>query len=496
MKKATCYINRHQKIADIDDRLYGSFIEHMGRAVYTGIYEPDHASADDHGFRTDVIDTVKELKVPLVRDPGGNFLSGYNWKDGIGPQSERPTRLDLAWQSLEDNSFGIDEFYDWTKAVETTGMIAVNLGTGTPAEAGQLIEYCNIKKGTYWSDLRVKNGHEEPHDFKVWCLGNEMDGPWQIGQLSAEDYGKKARETGKILKWVDPDVELVLCGSSGKEMSTFPEWDMTVLDHCYNEVDYISLHRYYEYNDSLKDFLASYYDLDEFIQIIKSTADYVKAKHRSDKVMMLSLDEWNVWYMKDMNLKRWQQAPAIAEDVYNLMDALVVGGLLCTIINNADRVKIACLAQLVNALSPIHTEPNGGVLRHSTFYPFKQVSTYGRGEVYRSIMDCDAIVTEKFGSVPSLQSLTTYDSNEGSLSYFVLNTEESDDTVLTLDFQEFGNMKMIDHQVIMGDDLYAFNSFETPLKVVPVTGHIEDGVKSSFEVMLPKLSWHIFRFQK
>ncbi len=496
MKHAKCIVNKHFKISDIDNRIYGSFIEHMGRAVYTGIYQPEHCCADEQGFRTDVIEAINELNVPIVRYPGGNFVSGYDWKDGIGPKEKRPTRLDYAWLSVETNQFGIDEFADWTKKANTQGMIAVNLGTGTPQEAGYLAEYCNVEKGTYWSDKRREYGHEQPHNFKVWCLGNEMDGPWQTCSLSAEDYAKKARETAKILKWVDPDIELVACGSSSKEMVTFPEWDRIVLETCYEQMDYLSLHRYYEYEGDKESFLASFYDLNDFIHTIKSTADYAKAKVRSDKTMMLSLDEWNVWYIKHMNTKRWQSAPSIAEDVYSLMDALVVGGLLTTIVNNADRIKMACLAQLVNALAPIHTSPDGGVLKHTTYYPFQQVSNYGRGSVYKNIVLCDEVNTSKYGKVPELATLTTCDEVNGELAYFVLNTNVDSPVELKLQLEEFGELEVIEQQLLCGDDLFAVNSFEELEKVIPRTidGNFKPGTQFFF--VLPKASWTMIRFKQ
>ncbi len=494
MKKASCFANKNFEISDIDERIYGSFIEHMGRAVYTGIYEPTHPKADEQGFRKDVLEAINNLNVPIVRYPGGNFLSGYNWTDGIGPKESRPTRLDYAWFSIESNHFGIDEFADWAKKANTDGMIAVNLGTGTPQEAGYLAEYCNIEKGTYWSDKRRENGHEKPHNFKVWCLGNEMDGPWQTCQQTAEDYAKKAKETAKILKWVDPEIEVVACGSSGKEMPTFPQWDLTVLDTCYDYIDYISLHRYYEYNGNVADFLASYADLDEFIQTIKAASNFAKAKNRSKKDVYLSLDEWNVWNIKDMDTKRWQEAPAIAEDVYTLLDTLVVGGLLCTIVNNADSVKMACLAQLVNALSPIHTAENGDVLLHGTYYPFMQVSNYGRGKVYQNFVNCDKVNTEKYGEVSSIASITTYDEKTKQLAFFALNLDEANDVSLDLNFSQFGNLKMKEHQIISGDDLFVTNTFEKPNAITPKSKEVSTETGSEFEVVLDKLSWNMFLF--
>ena len=495
MKKASCLINKQYKLAEIDERIYGSFIEHMGRAVYTGIYEPDHPEADEDGFRKDVLDAIRECNVTIVRYPGGNFVSGYDWKDGIGPKDKRPTRLDYAWFSIEDNSFGIDEFADWLKKANAEGMIAVNLGTGTPKDAGELVEYCNIKSGTTLSDLRIRNGHKDPHNFKVWCLGNEMDGPWQIGQLSAEDYAKKAKEAAKIMKWVDPEIELVACGSSGQEIATYPEWDRMILETLYDYVEYISLHRYYEYECDINNFLGSFFDLDDYINTIKATADYVKARNRSKKIMYLSLDEWNVWNIKNMQLKRWQKAPSIAEDSYTLLDALVVGGMLCTILNNADRIKIACLAQLVNALSPIHTEKGGGVLKHTTFYPFMQVSKYGKGAVIKNLMSCDSFTTDKYGELPTIHSSTAYDIENNNLTFFSLNYDQKNDIELKLYMNEFGSLEIIEHWVMDSNDLFASNTFKEPSKVIPRLTPIKKSIGKEFDIILPKLSWNVVRFK-
>lgn len=466
----------------------------MGRAVYTGIYEPGHLTADEEGFRKDVLDTIRECDVSIIRYPGGNFVSGYDWKDGVGPKDRRPTRLDYAWFSIEDNSFGIDEFSDWLKKVNAEGMIAVNLGTGTPKDAGELIEYCNIKSGTTLSDLRIKNGHKDPHNFRVWCLGNEMDGPWQTCQLSAEEYAKKAKEAAKIMKWVDPKIELVACGSSSPEMDTFPEWDRVILETLYDYVDYISLHRYYEYEGDINNFLGSFFDLNNFINTIKATADYVKAKNRSKKTMYLSLDEWNVWNIKNMQLKRWQKAPSIAEDPYTLLDALVVGGMLCTILNNADRIKIACLAQLVNALSPIHTQKGGGVLKHSTFYPFMQVSKYGRGAVFKNLVSCDNFTT-KYGEVPVIHSSTTYDAKDNNLTFFSLNYDQKNDIALKIRIDEFRSLEIIEHWVMSGDDLFASNTFKEPTRVIPKLNPVEKSAGNEFNIILPKLSWNVVRLK-
>lgn len=287
----------------------------MGRSVYEGIYESGHETADENGFRNDVKALVSELNVPLLRYPRGNFLSGYQWEDGIGPREKRPRRLDLAWLTIETNEVGLHEFIEWAQEVGSQVNMAVNLGTGSIDDARRLIEYCNFPGGTTLSDLRKTNSREEPFAIKTWSLGNEMDVPWQIGQKSAEDYGKIAAQAGKLMKHVDGSIELVLCGSSGSDMPTFASWEAEVLDHAYDYIDYISLHRYYgnEEND-LGNYLAKSFDMDFFIKSVTAIADYIKAKKRSKKTINLSFDEWNVWYHSNeetTNTAPWQVAPPI-----------------------------------------------------------------------------------------------------------------------------------------------------------------------------------------
>lgn len=496
-KNAKCVLDKDYIVGTVDPRLYGSFIEHLGRAVYTGIYEPGHPAADEQGFRKDVLEMVRQLQVPIVRYPGGNFVSGYNWTDGIGPVSERPQRLEMAWLSRETNEVGIDEFVDWSKKAGADVMAAVNLGTGTPQDAGYMVEYCNHESGTYWSDLRRKNGYQNPHDIKLWCLGNEMDGPWQICNMSAEDYGKKAREAAKIMKWVDSDIELVACGSSGAEMPTFPEWDRIVLEHMYEYVDYISLHRYYEYKGDVGDFLASHADMDRFIKTIISTADYVKALKRSKKTINLSFDEWNIWYIQNGTKPDipWQKAPKLIEDEYTLLDALTLGGLLCTLINNSDRVKVACLAQLVNVIAPILTEKGGRAIKQTTFYPFQQVSTYGRGEVLKPLITCPKFETITYGEMPVLQSAATYNREDGTISVFILNCDMLDSIEVQFDFRSFGKVVQVEHIVLDGSDIFITNTFKRPHNVIPRNVEMSSQQSGTMSAVLPKLSWNVIRYK-
>ena len=496
MKQAKCIIEKDYLIAETDPRLFGSFIEHLGRAVYTGIYEPTHPTADEQGFRKDVLDLVRQLQVPIIRYPGGNFVSGYQWTDGIGPVGNRPKRLDLAWKSIETNEIGIDEFVDWCQKAGSQVMEAVNLGTGTPADAANLVEYCNHPGGTYWSDLRRKNGHAAPHNIKVWCLGNEMDGPWQICHLTAEDYGKKALEAAKMMRWVDPRIELVACGSSNTEMPTFPEWDRTVMEHLYEQIDFISLHRYYGHTDvaAAGDFLASFMDMDNFIQTIVAAADYVKAKKRSAKRLYLSFDEWNVWANRSENFETWDYAKPRLEQIYSLNDALTFGGLICALLNHADRVRMACLAQLINAIAPIYTQPGGPVIKQSIFYPFQQVSTYGRGAVLKPILSCPQYDSKVYGDVPVLQPAVVFNQEANQVSIFVLNCAQEDDVEVALDFRSFGSVIPLEHVVLDGPDPAAANSFAEPERVKPRNVTLAGSGTAQLKVGLPKSSWNMLRF--
>ena len=369
--KAKITLAKEFRIGDIDKRIYGSFVEHLGRAVYGGIFEPGHPTADENGFRRDVIDLVKKLNVPIVRYPGGNFVSGYNWEDGVGPVEQRPRRLDLAWFTTEPNTFGTNEFMKWCKEANAECMMAVNLGTRGADEARNLVEYCNHPSGTYWSDLRRSHGVENPHNIKLWCLGNEMDGPWQMGGKTAVEYGRAALEASKLMKWTSPDIETVLCGSSSRNMSTFGKWEAESLEIAYDNIDYVSLHQYYgNHDDNIQNFLARSLEVDDFIYSIICTCDYVKARKRSKKTINLSFDEWNVWYhSNNAKYDKWSEAPALLEDIYNFEDALLVGSLLITFLRHCDRVKIACIAQLVNVIAPIFTQTGGGVLSRQPSSP-------------------------------------------------------------------------------------------------------------------------------
>lgn len=485
-------INKNSEIGKIDRRIYGSFIEHLGRAVYNGIYEPTHKTADDKGFRKDVLELVNQLNVPIVRYPGGNFVSGYNWEDGIGDKSKRPQRLELAWLSLETNQVGIDEFQEWAKRAKTDVMMAVNLGTRGPDEARGLIEYCNGTKNTYYANLRRQNGFEEPFNFKLWCLGNEMDGDWQICHKTAEEYGRVATETAKVLKWIDPEIELVACGSSDPNMPTYGEWERTVLDHTYSYVDYLSLHCYYGNKEqNTPNFLARAEDMDKFIKNTVKICDEIKAKKGSDKTINLSFDEWNVWYRtkdEEKTKERWQIAPHLLEEKYNFEDALLVGCMLMTLQNNCDRVKIACLAQLVNAIAPIMTENDGKAWKQTIFYPYMYASLYGNGTTLRTMNESDTYKSSEGYDIPYLYTSVIDNKDKNELVIFAANRSLSDDMRLNIAFDDI-DATLIEHIELYSDDLNAVNDKDAE-QVIPATRTLD-----ASDIILKKHSWNMLRFK-
>lgn len=497
--KAKLIINKNFTIGRVDPRIYGSFVEHLGRCVYTGIYEPGHPQADAQGFREDVKALVKELNTTFIRYPGGNFVSGYNWEDGIGPVDKRPHRLDLAWKTLETNEVGIHEFAAWARGVNAEVNMAVNLGTGGVGAARDIVEYCNHKGGSYWSDLRRKNGAAEPFKIKTWCLGNEMDGHWQMGAKTAEEYGRVAAEAAKVMKWTDEDIELVVCGSSTPAMATFAGWEATVLEHTYEHVDYLSLHSYYgnKAND-LKSYLAKSVEMDNFIKSVVAICDYIKAKKRSKKTMYLSFDEWNVWYhsfeadAKTTKESPWQQAPPLLEDIYNFEDALLVGCLLITLLKNCDRVKIACLAQLVNVIAPIMTEKGGSAWRQTTFYPFAQAANNGHGTVLIPAVECPAYECEGFDAVPYVESVAVHNDRGGSIVIFAVNRSADEPVDFVAELQGFNVAAVLEFSEMSGHDIKAVND-KSNGAVKPKSGKGATVADGKVSATLAPLSWNMLR---
>ena len=502
-KFAKLTVEKDFRISEIDKRIYGSFIEHLGRAVYGGIYQPGHSSADEEGFRKDVIDLVKELGIPIVRYPGGNFVSNFYWEDSVGPREERPKRLELAWRSTEPNLVGINEFSSWCRKVGAQPMQALNLGTRGIEAACNLLEYCNMPAGTKYADLRVKHGYKEPHNIKVWNLGNEMDGPWQTGHKTADEYGHLADETAKAMKIIDPSIELVLCGSSSAQMTTFPQWEDTALSWAYDSVDYISLHQYYgnRFNDTAN-FFAQSDDMEYFINTVKATCDYVKSKKRSKKKMMLSFDEWNVWFHANeadddtMKNRPWQIAPHLLEDHYDFEDAILVGLMLITLMKHSDRVKIACMAQLVNVIAPIMTEEDGPAWRQTIYYPLLHASKYGRGTALQPVFSSSKHDTLDFTDVTDVVSIPVWNEEKDELTIFAVNRSVTDDIVMDIDLRSFEGYSFKEHIVLENDDMKAVNTASSQAVTPSVVNDRTVKDADAFRSKLTKSSWNVIRFTK
>ena len=494
------YLDSRRTLPPLDRNLFGSFLEHLGRAIYGGIYEPGSKLSDSNGFRKDVLDEVQHLGVPIIRYPGGNFVSGYHWQNGVGPKKGRPRVLEKAWDSIETNQFGTNEFMAWCRLAGAAPLMGLNLGTGTPEQAAALVEYCNVEKGTRWSDLRREHGIAEPHRVQHWCLGNEMDGPWQIGHMSATEYGLKAADAARQMRYVDHGVKLVACGSSGPFMPTYLEWDREVLEQCYDYVDGLSLHRYFgnarETNGDTAKYLAMNLSMERQIAETAAVCDYVQGRKRSAKKLWLSFDEWNVSYRTtsgDAVDGKRQESPHLLEEVYNLEDALLVGGLINSLLRNSDRVKVACLAQLVNVIAPIVTNSNG-LLRQSIFYPYSWALQFARGAAVNLLVESPQYEVPGMDHVPYVDVAATYNAESKDFSVFVLNRDLSKAREVELLWEGRSPSRVVESQILTGDDLKAFNSFEAPQRVMPrpFEKPSTSGMRTRFEV--PPRSYSIIQW--
>ncbi|MFP8941079.1 alpha-N-arabinofuranosidase [Streptomyces fenghuangensis] len=484
-------------VGEVAPRLFGSFVEHLGRCVYTGVFEPGHPRADEQGLRTDVLELVRELGVTAIRYPGGNFVSGYRWEDSVGPAEQRPRRLDAAWRSVESNRFGLAEYIDFVRKVGGEPMMAVNLGTRGVAEARELLEYANHPGGTALSDLRAAHGDKEPYGIRLWCLGNEMDGPWQTGHKTAAEYGRLAAETARAMRQLDDSLELVACGSSSQAMDTFAAWEATVLAETYDLVDHISLHAYYEETDGDRDsFLASAVDMESFIENVVATCDHVGARLKSPKRINLSFDEWNVWYQRRFQaepLPDWEEAPRLLEDNYTVTDAVVFGSLLIALLRHADRVAVACLAQLVNVIAPIMTEPGGPAWRQTTFFPFAQASRHGRGQVLEVRVQSPTYTTAKYGEVPLLHATAVRDEATGAVTVFAVNRGRHAALPLEVALHGLDLERVAEHSVLADADPEARNTLADPERVTPHRGEGAELAGGVLRATLEPMSWNMIR---
>jgi alpha-N-arabinofuranosidase len=502
MVHAHITVDRDFNIGEIDRRLFGTFVEHIGRCVYGGIFEPGHPKADAQGFREDVLELTRELGVTVVRYPGGNFLSGYRWEDGVGPLEQRPRQLDLAWFATEPNTFGTNEFIDWCRKANVEPMFCVNLGTRGPDEARQFIEYCNHAGGTVLSDLRKTHGYPEPHGIKLWGLGNEQDGPWQIGEKSAHEYGRIAKETAKLMRWLDPSIELSACGSSNFDMKSFGAWEYEVLEQCYDQVDLLSLHQYFAKTGDSYDFQTAIDAMDRYIEQVVAICDAVGAKRRSRKKIMLSFDEYNVWYkarqtgMLDRP-KDWPVGPAFNEEIYNFEDALILGGAMIALLNHCDRVKVACLAQLVNVIAPIMTQNGGGAWKQPIFFPFADASRVGHGRVLRQAVDVPSFATKSAPDAPYLLSTVLASDDDATISIMALNRHLTEPMDLNVSLRGFAShWQVSEASELVSDDLLAVNTMENPDRVTPRALGGTSIVDSQLVATLAPASWNVIVLQR
>jgi alpha-N-arabinofuranosidase len=506
------YLDARRTAAPLDRNLFGSFLEHLGRAIYEGVFQPDSKLADTNGFRQDMLDEIKHLGVPMVRYPGGNFVSGYNWLDGVGPKKDRPRKLEKAWNSIETNQFGTNEFMAWCKLVGAKPLMGLNLGTSTPEMAAALVEYCNVEKGTKWSSLRREHGIAEPYRVEHWCLGNEMDGPWQIGHMTAVEYGMKAADAGRQMHYVDPSLKLIACGSSNSSMPTYLEWDRQVLEQCFDYVDGLSLHRYFgntpeETGGDSTRYMALNLSMDRQITESLAVCDYVQGRRHSNKKLWLSFDEWNVWYRarsgSDVDGNK-QVAPHLLEEVYNLEDALLVGGLVNTLIRNSDRVRIACLAQLINVIAPIMTN-DSGFYRQTIYYPYAWALQYARGAAMNVVIESPTYESQSadnraarggkaIESIPYVDVSATFDKASGKYSVFLFNRDLAKPRDVEIVWEDSAPSRALESLTLTGSDLKAVNGFDSPEKVVPKSFDKPATTSNRTRVQLPARSYTVLTF--
>jgi len=534
-KKASVYVHPAYRIGDISPRIYGAFLEPIGTMVNGSMYNPKHPTADDKGFRRDFIDSLKATGLPAVRLPGGNFISGWDWKDSIGPMEKRKAHLDLAWRQYIPNDVGHDEYLQWAERVGFEPLYTINLGTGGIEDAIKIIEYTNHEGGTYWSDLRAEYGHPDPYNVKVWYLGNEMDGPWQIASWEKDPrgYGIRANEVSKAMKWVDGSIETAACVSSSPFLAHYPQWDLEVLQECYEAVDYISMHHYHSApTGDYAALLGGSVFFEDYINTEIGLCDFVQAKTRSPRKMLLSFDEYgssmrpqsplNPGYGPHNIYRTHYQFPdrkyirhdpdnmgnrmggMMRPQIGDMLGALANTSTILTFLRHADRVKIGCMTGGLGALTATDRDH---VWKTASYYPYEHLIQYGRGVSMRTAVNCDTYDlpgyamsdTAQYPTRTGIQYVDTaaaLDEENGQLNVFVINRNLEEDTPVELDISGFAGYKFIEQIQLYSDDIDARNTYEQQDAIVPsvcTEAKFLNGVVSS---NLKKLSWNVFRFAK
>ena len=477
-------IDLDRKVGKLDRRVFGGFIEHLGRCIYGGVFDEGSSLSDDLGFRQDVLEAAEKLRIPILRWPGGNFVSGYHWTDGIGPREERPRKMELAWHTEESNRFGTDEFIEYCRVMGTEPYICVNMGTGTMDEAAAWVEYCNGTGGTYWANLRRENGNEEPYNVKYWALGNEMYGPWQIGALSAEDYVKKARQFAKVMKWTDPGIELVGCGLNG-----WSEWDRIVIEGLAPFIEHHSIHLYTGSDDHWSNVLAPH-QAGRALDTCHTFIERTRLEQGINHSIHIAYDEWNVWF-------RERDETSGLEECYNLSDALAVATYLNIFFRRCEMVKIANLAQMVNVIAPVFTSEEDLFLQ-TIYHPLSLYAEHAGETVLDAYVDCEMhdLRREESSSWPNrvsdlgpfdvLDVSATCSASGRDLALFVVNRDPERDVSTTVQLTDVSFEGEATVYEVTGPAPDAVNSFEEQL-----VGVAERSVKpsgGSFEHAFPACS--------
>ncbi len=481
---STLILDSQNHKGSIDERIFSGFLEHLGRAVYGGVYQPGHEKSNREGFRLDVIEKLKPLGFPLIRWPGGNYVSAWRWEDTIGPVKDRPKRADYAWHSIESNAFGLHEFMSWCREMSTSPIMTINLGTKGAQEAADLVEYCNLKAGTHLSDLRVKHGAKAPFDIKTWCLGNEMDGPWQAGFGPAESYAWKARQAGHLMKQIDNSIEVIAAGSSGYGGPTWMDWDRQVLEIGGDTFDYIAAHRYATALDGDRErFLAEGDLIDEMLKSYRGLLSFIEGRSKGNHQPKIAFDEWNVWYRERSNKGGWEEAPRLLEEHYDFSDALVVAQFLNSFIRNADIVKIGCLAQIANVIAPILVEDRG-VLLQSIYHPIARIRAHAKGNSLIPLLKTREIPAGKQGLSQALDISAVHDLATNQLSLHIVNRSASSES-LELVLRDLTPSQW-KGELLSHFDLAAKNTWENPQAIKPIP---YQGTSESTRIEVPAYSF-------
>ena len=529
-KDAKITVHPAFEVGEISERLFSAFMEPIGTIVNGTMFNPKHPTADEQGFRTDFINALKDTKLPAVRMPGGNFVSCWQWKDSIGPMSERKTHLDLAWHQYITNEVGHDEYLQWAEKVNTEPLYTINMGTGTMQDAMDLVEYTNHPGGTYWSDLRKKYGHEDPYNVKMWYLGNEMDGPWQLGSWreDPEGYGCKVLETSKAIKWIDESIETAVCGSSAPFMEGFPVWDQTALDKCYDVVDYVSVHHYHSAPPGdIKALLGGSLYYEDFINTEAAMIDYVQSKHRSPKKVMISFDEYGAmvrplaelhpgygrYNMARNHYKFDPERKYILHDPDNMkhfqfpggdmLHALSMASIQLALLRHADRVKIGCMTGGLNALA---SSDHDHIWKSASHYAYMQLMQYAKGVSLETKVDSETYdmpgyaiedtsqYTGKEG-VNFIDSASAWDKDNNRLTVFAINRNEDSDYPLTIDIKGFEGYKPVKAFKMRSNDWDLKNSYENETLIAPVEETNYTFENGEFKLHIEPLSWNVYVFE-